>query len=332
MMMNPNSSNSSNGSGTNCYRPLTNGQLESLALTFGIVGAISFIMCCIALAIISVVYYWNWKVKRQITVSQRLVMYLMISAVFVSLIIALELMVVWYEDTPDIDQVCKTIGSMLEFAIWVKLSLTFWINVHLFLLSVLRQYRWWLEVLYVVSSVLVPFFLFWIPFITDGYGLAGGWCWIRVMDSQCRERKVSTIEQFVLWYGPVMLLTVVNFLMMMVMASVLCKRACCDGNREEKDPFLPKPKHKVVLKETLPLIVYPVTFHILCCVGFTNRIQMAITHNPIYGLWLAHAISIPSWGVFVSSFVIVHLLVIRKHTRENAYANSDTEFTPSTEK
>jgi len=330
-MINPNSSNSSNGSGTICYRPLTKEQLESLAFAFGIVGAISFIMCCIALGIITVVYYWNWKVKRQITVSQRLVLYLMISAVFVSLIIGLELIVVWYEDTPDIKQVCKAIASLLEFAIWVKLLLTFWINIHLFLLSVLRQYRAWLEVLYIVSSVLVPFFLFWIPFVTDTYGLAGGWCWISMMDSKCNERKVGTIEQFVLWYGPVMLLTVVNIAMMMIMASVLCKRACCNGNEEEKDPFLPKPKHKVVLKETLPLIVYPVTFHILCCVGFTNRFQMAITHHPIYGLWLAHAISIPSWGVFVSSFVLVHLLVIRKHTRENAYANSETEFTIPTE-
>ena len=329
-MINPNSSNSSNGSG-NCYRLLTNEQLESLAFAFGIVGAISFIMCCIALGIITVVYYWNWRVKRQITVSQRLVLYLMISAVFVSLIIGLELMVVWYEDTPDVEQVCKAIASLLEFAIWVKLSLTFWINIHLFLLSVLRQYHAWLEVLYIVSSVLVPFFLFWIPFVTDTYGLAGGWCWISMMDSNCNERKVGTIEQFALWYGPVMLLTVVNIAMMMIMACVLCKRACCNENEEEKDPFLPKPKHKVVLKETLPLIVYPVTFHILCCVGFTNRIQMAITHHPIYGLWLAHAIAIPSWGVFVSSFVLVHLLVIRKHTRENAYANSDTEFTIPTE-
>ena len=159
--------------------------------------------------------------KRQITVSQRLVLYLMISAVFVSLIIGLELMVVWYEDTPDVEQVCKAIASLLEFAIWVKLSLTFWINIHLFLLSVLRQYHAWLEVLYIVSSVLVPFFLFWIPFVTDTYGLAGGWCWISMMDSNCNERKVGTIEQFALWYGPVMLSTVVNIAMMMIMACVM---------------------------------------------------------------------------------------------------------------
>ena len=209
--------------------------------------------------------------------------------------------------------------------------LTFWINFHLFLLTVLWRSYWWLEFVYILTSLAIPASFFWVPLLHNAYGLAGGWCWIRAMDDQCTKLKAGLVEQFALWYGPMMLFTVVNVAMMVVMASVLCKRACCGGSKEDKDPLLPKPRHNIALKETLPLIAYPVTFHILCCFGFADRIEMAITNSPLYGLWLLHAIAVSSPGVFASLFVAVHMCILRKHVRENAYANSDTEFVVSIE-
>jgi len=254
----------------------------------------------------------------------------MISTLFVSTVVALEL-VVKFQKESDIELICKVIGIVSEYAIWTKLLLTFWINFHLFLLTVLLRKYWWLEFVYVLSSLAFPATFIWVPLLHDIYGLAGGWCWIRTMDNHCNELKAGIVEQFALWYGPVVLFTVVDISMMIIMASVLCKRACCEGNSEDQDPLLPRPRHLIALKETLPLIAYPVTFHILCVFGFANRIQMAITHSPLYGLWLSVAIALPCWGVFASSFVVVHMCILRKHIRENAYANSDTEFIVSIE-
>jgi len=86
-----------------------------------------------------------------------------------------------------------------------------------------------------------------------------------------------------------------------------------------------KPRHNIALKETLPLIAYPVTFHILCCFGFADRIEMAITNSPLYGLWLLHAIAVSSPGVFASLFVVMHMCILRKHVRENAYMQTVTQ-------
>jgi len=308
---------------SNCYRPLTKGQLESLPLVFGSIGVVSFLFCCVAIG--SIVYCKAYQRS-----SHRLVLWLMISTLFVSAVVALEL-VVKFQKESDIELICKVIGIVSEYAIWTKLLLTFWINFHLFLLTVLLRKYWWLEFVYVLSSLAFPATFVWVPLLHDIYGLAGGWCWIRTMDNQCNELKAGIVEQFALWYGPVVLFTVVDISMMIIMASVLCKRAYCEGNSEDLDPLLPRPRHLIALKETLPLIAYPVTFHILCVFGFANRIQMAITHSPLYGLWLSVAIALPCWGVFASSFVVVHMCILRKHIRENAYANSDTEFIVSIE-
>ena len=309
---------------SSCYHPVTREQLESLSLIFGSVGVVSFVFCCVAIGLI--VY---WKAYQR--TSHRLVLWLMISTLLLSAVIAFELLIAKFENGHDIEQMCKVIGLFLEYAIWMKLMLTFWINFHLFLLTVLWRSYWWLEFVYILTSLAIPASFFWVPLLHNAYGLAGGWCWIRAMDDQCTKLKAGLVEQFALWYGPMMLFTVVNVAMMVVMASVLCKRACCGGSKEDKDPLLPKPRHNIALKETLPLIAYPVTFHILCCFGFADRIEMAITNSPLYGLWLLHAIAVSSPGVFASLFVAVHMCILRKHVRENAYANSDTEFVVSIE-
>ena len=270
---------------SSCYHPVTREQLESLSLIFGSVGVVSFVFCCVAIGII--VY---WKAHQR--TSHRLVLWLMISTLLLSAVIAFELLIAKFENGHDIEQMCKVIGLFLEYAIWMKLMLTFWINFHLFLLTVLWRSYWWLEFVYILTSLAIPATFFWVPLLHNAYGLAGGWCWIRAMDDQCTKLKAGLVEQFVLWYGPMMLFTVVNVAMMVVMATVLCKRACCGGSKEDKDPLLPKPRHNIALKETLPLIAYPVTFHILCCFGFADRIEMAITNSPLYGLWLLHAIAV----------------------------------------
>ena len=248
---------------SSCYHPVTREQLESLSLIFGSVGVVSFVFCCVAIGII--VY---WKAYQR--TSHRLVLWLMISTLLLSAVIAFELLIAKFENGHDIEQMCKVIGLFLEYAIWMKLMLTFWINFHLFLLTVLWRSYWWLEFVYILTSLAIPATFFWVPLLHNAYGLAGGWWWRRAMDDQCTKLKAGLVEQFVLWYGPMMLFTVVNVAMMVVMATVLCKRACCGGNKEDSDPLLPKPRHNIALKETLPLIAYPVTFHILCCFGFAD--------------------------------------------------------------
>jgi len=62
------------------------------------------------------------------------------------------------------------------------------------------------------------------------YGLAGAWCWITVTGESCQPYKEGLIEQFTLWYGPLMLIVLLNFLAMVVMIIILYR-----GTRETSE-------------------------------------------------------------------------------------------------
>ena len=82
------------------------------------------------------------------------------------------------------------------------------------------------EAVYVISSILIPLPVAFVPLITNTYGsLEGAWCWIMSADSNCEPLRTGIIEQFVLWYGPLVVLAVLDVLAITRIAYILCKRA-----------------------------------------------------------------------------------------------------------
>eukprot|EP00731_Ephydatia_muelleri_P004967 Em0002g1143a len=60
------------------------------------------------------------------------------------------------------------------------------------------------ELLYLLSSLLLPFIIAAIPLTTKTYGLAGSWCWIQNWNNDCpaADGRTGLIQQFVLWTVP----------------------------------------------------------------------------------------------------------------------------------
>ena len=124
-------------------------------------------------------------------------------------------------------QLCIAAGVSIEYSGWVILLLTCWITLHLLILAVFKHNfahltyeRGGVLICFIVPAALsvVPF----IPFKGHSmYGLAGAWCWIKLTDKHCKEYVEGIIEQFTLWYGPVMLFIVLNFIVMLVVMVVL---------------------------------------------------------------------------------------------------------------
>ena len=101
--------------------------------------------------------------------------------------------------------------------------LMIWFGLHLFFLAVFnknyedsRKY----ELCIILTAVIIPFVVSIIPIChihkVKTYGLAGAWCWIRSIDEECHEIKAGVIEQFTLWYAPVMLFALAFFLIIVV--------------------------------------------------------------------------------------------------------------------
>ena len=178
---------------------LNPGQLEALVLTTGCVGLLSYVAT--AFAIVAAIGFY----KAHQVFSQRLVIYLQISTLVCAGVRTVQAAVVYQ----NIVGLCKTLAFLMQYAMWLKISLTSWITLYLY---VLAEFNCNLNgkkhgAFYVISSVLVPLPFSCPPLFTNTYGPAGAWCSIKGTDRNCEPLRTGMIEQFALWDGPLALLT-----------------------------------------------------------------------------------------------------------------------------
>ena len=97
-----------------------------------------------------------------------------------------------------------------------------WVVFHLFCFAVLHKNLKKLEVLYVVTSLLVPVVIAAVPLVTHSYGLNpdGDVCNIYANTS------VAFIERLALWDGPAMLMLIAASAAMVVMVIKLAIQVC----------------------------------------------------------------------------------------------------------
>jgi len=288
-------------------------------ITTGCVGLLSYVAS--AFAIVTAIGFY----KAHQVFSQRLVLYLLISTLVFSGMRVVQAAMVYQ----NILVLCKSLAFLNQYFALLKMIFTSWITFYLYMLVEFshnlnkRKH----EVFYVISSLLIPLPTACVPLITNTYGQAGAWCWIKATDSNCEPLRTGTIEQFALWYGPIIVLTVVDVLAVIRIAHILCKRAW-RYDREVRDSILPKQNHRAALKEVLPLIAYPIAFHVAILIALADRIY-TVVKNESFDLGLAHAIVTSSWGWLAAVTLLIHLHVLRKHKRENVHAPSFTEYEPS---
>ena len=188
---------------------------------------------------------------------------------------------------------CQAITFLLQYSIWILLLLTTFIVFHLAALVFFFKTLNKLEPFLVVFSLLFPLLFSWVPFLHDTYGLAGAWCWIRVYGyADCQYYEEGLIEQYALWYGPFLLLLIFNAILTMAVLIILCRRAFCkQSNHAPKDEenrvvrfqgLNPEAdKYKKALKDTLPLLAYPIIYNFFSWFTLANH-----TYLQEVALWL----------------------------------------------
>ena len=292
------------------------GQLEALALTRACIALLSYVVTAFVVAT-AIGYY-----KAHTVFSLRLVLYSLTAALVLSGIRVVQIMV----QEKILIELCVPLAFLEEYVLWVKVLFTSWITFYLFSLTVCNcnPSQKCQEMVYVVTSVLLPLPFACVPFITQSYGLAKAWCWIKATDDNCATLEAGAIEQFALTFVPLLIFTVLDIPAIIMITYILCKRAW-KYDREHRDPLLPWQNHRAALKEVLPLIAYPVIFHVLSFVAIANRTERAITGQSPFGLLYVQAMIDPSWGLLASITLSIHLCVLGKHRKENVHAPSFTE-------
>ena len=214
-------------------------------------------------------------------------------------------------------QLCMAAGFLVMYGGWVMLFFICWITLHLFILAVFkRNYN---SCKYEVGGLIVchacPLLLCVVPFINFKhgvmYGLAGAWCWVKVTGNSCQPYREGVIEQFTLWYGPLIFIVLLIFLLIVIMIIALYR-----GTRERAEALATtyqlQSQYRKALKEAMPLLFYPIIYNILCCLAFANRVYYAAIHKASFPLWIIHAVANPCLPLFIPVAFLLHPYTLKK--------------------
>ena len=218
---------------------------------------------------------------------------------------AMQVVFINYDESPNMyGRVCTAIGFLWLYSQWTKLLFTMWVTFHLFCFAVLHKNLKKLEVLYVVTSLLVPVVVVAVPLITHTYGLSpgGNACYIYANTS------VAFIERLALWDGPAMLILIAASTAMVVMVTKLTSQVC---RRSKYEPIIDGDQFTKALKQLLPLAAFPMLFFIFEIPVFILHIYTIQYSAPNEGIVISADICGSLWSMASGATVIIHISVVR---------------------
>ena len=285
-------------------------QMNSSAHYYRTAEIIYFTTNSISTLVCLVAAYMVFRLRLYRKVVYRLSLYQVLASLLLAVmsILATIISINYTKDPPTYGSVCTAIGWFIVYAQWAKLLFTAWVTFHLFCLVVLLKNLQRLEVLYVVTSLLVPAVVAIAPALTNTYSPTGN-CYI---SAQNDSDHVALIENLVLWDGPALLVLLVAFVAMVVMVIQLSCRARCrlEYKRISADDTFWK-----ALKQILPLAVFPILFCVFIIPVLVFDIYVAVVPNPNPSLELTVLVCIPMWSLTSGVTLLALIAVARCRAR-----------------
>ena len=298
-----------------CNETYARYQKNTIVIIAGCNATISFATCLVAISL--VICFRLYKIF-----TYRLAMYQVLAGMMFSFSAMFSFVSINYNRSQLASViVCKMQAFVTTYFLWVKLLFSMNLMFHLLCLSVFMKNFKKLEMFYVLFSTLFPLVFTWIPFLHDNYDIAGAWCWIRDWKDDCASKHYleGIIEQFALWYGPLVVFLVISIVMALVIFSVLLWRMCRMFS-SESHPLLDsnlQQRQKKMLRDLIPLLAYPIIFCLITLVPVINRVYNAISHIPSYDLTIVHAFTNFLMGFFSGTVLIIHVFFIRFYNQDN---------------
>ena len=281
---------------------------STIHIVNGTVNSVSVLVCLLAAILVCALRLYKKVVYR-------LALYQVLSSLTLATVAVMQTIFVNYSKNPEFyARVCIAVGYFVLYAEWMKLLFTMWVTFHLFCFAVLHKNLKKLEVLYVVTSLLVPALIAVVPLITKAYGRSpdGIYCYIYV------RNNVASIERFALWDGPSMTILLAVSTAMVVMVIKLASKVC---SRSKYEPITDGDQYYKALQELLPLAAFPVLFFILQIPALIYHIYVATGSTP--NETLSYFASSSLWTMTSGGALLIHIIVVkcfslaRKRNREH---------------
>eukprot|EP00731_Ephydatia_muelleri_P036705 Em0307g3a len=275
----------------------SSGVSTSIAV-LAVANGVSVLVCLLAAMLLCCL-----KLYKKIV--YRLALYQVLSALVMASVFVIQVVFINYDKSPIIyGRVCTAIGFLGVYTEWTKRLFTMWVTFHLFCFAVLHKNLKKLEVLYVVTSLLVPALIAIVPLVTHAYGLIPGSnaCYIYANTS------VAFIERLALWDGPAMLMLIAASTAMIVMVTKLTSQVC---RRSKYEPITDGDQFTKALKQLLSLAAFPMLFFIFEIPVFILHVYTFQYSTPNGGILISAEICFSLWSMASGATVIIHISVAR---------------------
>ena len=279
-----------------CNQSLNYDELRPILIVFSSTSFINAVMILIAIGVMA--YCQLYKL-----VTHRLIINMLVSIIFFCIVVAAQLMGLWrhYWNGQNYGE-CVAGGFFMEYSLWVMLSCTFMMTLHLTSMVIFYKKVAILQPFYLLFPWIFPLLIAWIPFINNNYGVAGPWCWIRLYNEDCSQNTEGVIEMYALWYGELIFGLILNNIGLLVIAITLCKRSCSTNEMSSG--------YRKTLKQTLPLVIYLIAYQVISIFAIANKMYQ-VTHHGRYMKWLIHAQVIvdPFWGLLAPILTYIYIII-----------------------
>ena len=264
------------------------GQLEALAITRSSIALLSYVVT--AFTIVTAIGFYG----AHRFFSQRLVLYSLTAALILSGIRVVQIV------ERVLEELCVPLAFLEEYVLWVKIAFTCWITFYLFTLTVCscNPSQKCQEIVYVSVSVLLPLPFACVPFVTNSYGLAGAWCWIRGVnnDSNCTSHPLGIAFQFGLWYVPLYSIIIIGAIIYIKMVRHLYKNRYT-GKYDHMGPT----RREQLMKEVIPFLIFPWVFLVIVTLPAVYRVlDLIFTTDKIMTLSIISAAITPFSGTIAA--------------------------------
>ena len=148
-----------------------------------------------------------------------------------------------------------------------------------------------------------------VPFTTNTYVPAGGWCWIENWRDGCSTNidQTGVIEQFALWFAPATLGLVVTSALVLTMMTILAYRAYGTSTVN-----VSRKNSQEALRQMLPLVIYPIIFCALLLPTLAHRIYDAVPTSQTYEYMLVimDAVCSSGYSLVAGLSLLLHIAVV----------------------
>ena len=289
----------------------TEGNVLSYDIAFAALNFVSVCVCTLAAILVFVL-----KLHRKVV--YRLSLYQVLASLAFAAVEVLQIISAQHNEIWEFDRACIAIGSLVVYTRWVKLLFTMWVTFHLFCFAVLHKNLKKLEVLYVVTSLLVPAVIAVVPLIITTYGLDldGSNCYIYCNFNGTTSTYAAFIERFALWNAPA---TAILLAASIAMVAIVMKLSRTVRSRWKYEAITDSDQHWKAIKQLFPLVAFPMFFFVFIIPVLVFDIVSA--DNPVHNeaLHLFVMIIIALWSMTSGVTLMVHISIAMCCTKKKAY-------------